>query len=144
MASKTTDELLAEVPLFHGLSAKELRQVSSLATRLELGQGRELTHQGGVGHEFIIVLDGTVDVLVDGEVVNTCNAGSCFGEIALLSDRVRTATVLAKTNVVIDVIGRHEFMTLLKDYPRIAERLRHSMARHLADDEVRSGQSTDR
>ncbi len=135
MALRTTDELLAEVPLFAGLSRKDLRRVSSLATRLELPRGRELTHQGGIGHEFIVVLDGTVDVLIDGEVVNTCTAGSCFGEIALLSDRRRTATVLAKTDVVIDVIGRKEFSTLLEDQPAIAEQLKAAMAAHLGEDD---------
>jgi CRP-like cAMP-binding protein len=137
MVSKTTDELLAEVPLFSGLSTKDIKRVSSLATRLELGQGRELTRQGGIGHEFIVVLDGTVDVLIDGEVVNTCSAGSCFGEIALLSARRRTATVLAKTDVVIDVIGKQEFSTLLEDHPAIAEQLKAAMEVHLAQDNTR-------
>lgn len=137
MAVKTTVELLAEVPLFAGLSRKQLEQVANLATRLELGQGRELTQQGGIGHEFIVVLDGRVDVLIDGEVVNTCSAGSCFGEIALLSDRRRTATVLAKTDVVIDVIGRREFSTLLEIDPGITEQLHRAMAQHLAGEETR-------
>ena len=137
MTAKTTDELLAEVPLFAGLSGRDLKRVSGLATRLELRQGRELTHQGGIGHEFIVVLDGTVDVLIDGEVVNTCSAGSCFGEIALLTARRRTATVVAKTDVVIDVIGRQEFSTLLEDHPEIAEQLKAAMEVHLAQDNLR-------
>ena len=74
-------------------------------------------------------------MLIDGEVVNTCTAGSCFGEIALLGDRRRTATVLAKTDVVIDVIGRKEFSTLLEDQPAIAEQLRAVMAAHLGEDD---------
>ena len=137
MAMKTTDQMLAEVPLFAGLSKKDLRRVSSVATRLELAEGRELTRQGGIGHEFVIVLVGTVDVLIDGELVNTCHAGSCFGEIALLSDRRRTATVRAKTDVVVDVIGRSEFTTLLEDQPGIAEQLRRVMEEHLAKDQIR-------
>ncbi|MGA3146046.1 MAG: cyclic nucleotide-binding domain-containing protein [Acidimicrobiales bacterium] len=137
MVSKTTDELLAEVPLFAGLSRKDLKRVSGLATRLELRQGRELTRQGDIGREFIVVLEGTVDVMIDGELVNTCNAGSCFGEIALLSDRRRTATVVAKTDVVVDVIGRQEFSTLLQDHPAIAEQLKAVMAAHLGEDDSR-------
>lgn len=138
MALRTTDELLAEVPLFAGLSGKDLKRVSNLATRLELPEGRELTHQGGIGREFIIVLDGTVDVLIDGEVVNTCTAGSCFGEIALLSDRPRTATVLARSAVIVDVIGRKEFSTLLHEQPTIADKLEEAMAAHLAADDLSS------
>jgi hypothetical protein len=74
MARKTTDELLAQVPLFAGLSKKDLREVSGSATRLNLSEGRELTHQGGRGYEFIVVLEGTVDVLIDGNLVATCGA----------------------------------------------------------------------
>ena len=59
MAGKTTEELLAQVPLFAGLSKKDLQEVSSLATRLNLSEGRELTHQGGRGYEFVVVLEGT-------------------------------------------------------------------------------------
>ncbi len=136
MVAKTTDELLADVPLFAGLSKKDLRRVSGLATRLELPEGRELTHQGGIGHEFVVVLDGTVEVIIDGAVVNTCSAGSFFGEIALLSDRRRTATVSAKTDVVVDVIGRAEFATLLEDQPDIAEQLHRAMEQHLAEDGI--------
>jgi signal-transduction protein with cAMP-binding, CBS, and nucleotidyltransferase domain len=99
MAKKTTDELLAEVPLFAGLSKKDLQEISSLATRLDLAEGRELTHQGGRGYEFVVVLEGTVDVVIDGKVVATCGAGDFFGEVALLEDRPRTATVVAKTSL---------------------------------------------
>ncbi len=58
----TTDERLARVPLFAGLSKKDLKKVSSLATRLDLPVGKELTHQGATGNEFLVVLDGEVDV----------------------------------------------------------------------------------
>jgi CRP-like cAMP-binding protein len=135
MALTPTEELLATVPLFAGLSHKDLRQVSALATRLEFPAGRELTHQGDVGREFIVVLKGAVDVVVDGTVVNRCDAGSCFGEIALLSDRRRTATVLATSDVVVEVIGRREFAALLEDHPVIGAQLATAMAEHLEADE---------
>jgi CRP-like cAMP-binding protein len=134
-----TEELLADVPLFAELSHKDLKHVAALATRLQLPAGRELTHQGGIGREFIVVLEGTVDVVVDGTVVNTCSAGSCFGEIALLSDRRRTATVVAKTDVTVEVIGRHEFNELLDQHPAIAGQLAEAMAAHLATDGPQPG-----
>ena len=142
MAGKTTDELLAQVPLFAGLSKKDLREVSGSATRLNLSQGRELTHQGGRGYEFIVVLEGTVDVLIDGNLVATCGAGEFFGEMALLDDRPRTATVIAKTDVIVDVIGRPEFSVLLADHPQIDKQLRSAMDRRLAEDEALLGGAT--
>lgn len=140
MAAKgTTDELLAHVPLFAGLSKRELREVSGLTTRLDLPEGRELTHQGGRGSEFIIVLEGTVDVVIDGEVVATCGAGDFFGETALLEGRPRTATVIAKSSVVVDVIGRGDFSVLLADHSEISQKVHAAMARHRAADEARRG-----
>jgi CRP/FNR family transcriptional regulator, cyclic AMP receptor protein len=144
MAGKTTEELLAQVPLFAGLSKKDLQEVSSLATRLNLSEGRELTHQGGRGYEFVVVLEGTVDVLIDGKVVATCGAGDFFGEMALLEHRPRSATVVAKTDVAIDVIGRSEFSVLLEVHPEIEKQLRAAMERRLAEDEaLLGGASTD-
>ena len=134
----TTDELLAQVPLFAGLSKKELKQISSLATRLDLPAGKELTHQGGAGQEFLVVLKGDVDVLIDGKVVATRGAGDFFGEIALLQDRPRTATVVAKTPVSLDVIGRPEFKTLIADQPSIAEQLLATVAKRLDEDHLSS------
>jgi CRP/FNR family cyclic AMP-dependent transcriptional regulator len=138
MAGKTTEELLAQVPLFAGLSKKDLQEVSSLATRLNLSEGRELTHQGGRGYEFVVVLEGTVD----GKVVATCGAGDFFGEMALLEHRPRSATVIAKTDVAIDVIGRPEFSVLLEDHPEIEKQLRAAMERRLAEDEELLGGTT--
>ena len=132
MRFKQTDEMLAKVPLFEGWSKKELAEVSNLSARMNVHAGRELTRQGAAGQEFIIVLDGSVDVLIDGVVVASPEAGQFYGEIALLDDRPRTATVVAKTDVTIDIIGRREFAELLERQPQIAARLQQAMAEHLA------------
>jgi CRP-like cAMP-binding protein len=134
----TTDERLAQIPLFAGLSKKDLKKVSSLATRLDLPAGKELTHQGSVGNEFLVVLDGEVDVIIDGKVIASRGAGDYFGEIALLDDRPRVATVLAKTPVSVEVIGRREFKALIEDQPEIAQQLLATMAQRLAEDEAKA------
>ena len=136
MKDLTTDERLAQIPLFAGLSKKELGAVSSLATRLDVAVGKELTKQGEIGNEFVIVLDGEVDVLIDGEVVATRGPGDYFGEIALLGERPRTATVVAKTAVAIEVIGRREFRALVGDQPGIEAQLQTAMAERLDADHL--------
>jgi CRP-like cAMP-binding protein len=88
-----------------------------------------------VGQEFIIVLQGDVEVVVDGAIVATPTAGECYGEIALLDSRPRTASVVATTDVIVDVIGRREFRELLTRQPQIAEHLRRTMAERLASNE---------
>ena len=128
-----TEDWLAKVPLFNGLSKKQLREVSSLATRLDEPAGTELTKEGRVGNEFIIVLEGEIEIRRGDQVVATRGPGSYVGEIALLDNRPRTATVIAKTPVVIEVIGRREFRTLLADAPELQDEIMSTMAQRLAE-----------
>ena len=137
MARATTDELLAQVPLFKDLPKKHLRRVRSLATRVDVAPGRVLTREGGAGHEFVVVLEGDVEVRQGDDVVATCGAGEYFGEISLVEHRPRTATVVATSPAVLDVIGQREFDELLAEEPEIAEQIRATAARRLEDDEHR-------
>ena len=88
-----------------------------------------------MGGEFIVVLNGIVDVVIDGEVVATRGPEDFFRWIALLEGRKRTATVVAKTPVAVDVIGRREFLTLLSDFPQIEAQLRGAVRKRLAENE---------
>jgi CRP-like cAMP-binding protein len=137
MVRASTDELLARVPLFKGLSKKHLRQVRSLATTVDVSPGRVLAREGGAGHEFIVVLEGEVEIRQGDEVIATCGAGDYVGEIALIDQRPRTATVVATSPAVLDVIGKREFADLLAEEPEIAERIRATAAQRLAEDERR-------
>jgi CRP-like cAMP-binding protein len=128
----TTEELLAEVPLFQGLSKKHLKQVSGLTTRIDAPAGKELTREGEAGHEFILILEGDVEIRRGDEVIATRGAGDYIGEIALLEHQPRTATVVATTPVVLDVIGQREFATLLDDEPEIGERIKATAAERRA------------
>ena len=127
------DEQLAKVPLFQGLSKKELRLISQLATYLEEPAGAVLTQEGKVGHEFIIVLEGEIEIRQGDRIVATRGAGSYVGEIALIDHRPRTATVTAKTPVSIEVIGQREFAGLLAEVPELSQQLLAAVARRLAD-----------
>ena len=95
-----------------------------------MGAGRHVTEQGEFGQEFLIVIDGSDDVIIDDVVVASLGAGQFFGEIALLEDRPRTATVVATSDVTVDIIGRREFADMLEVQPQIAERLRQAMGEH--------------
>jgi CRP-like cAMP-binding protein len=129
----STDECLAQVPLFKDLSKKHLQRIASLATRLDLPAGRELTTEGAIGHEFLVVLDGEVEVRHGDKVIATRGAGEYFGEISLLNHQPRTATVVAKTPVVVEVIGQREFATMLDDEPEVKDQLMAAMAQRLAE-----------
>jgi CRP/FNR family transcriptional regulator, cyclic AMP receptor protein len=133
------DERLAEVPLFQGLSKKELGRVSSLAMQIERPAGTVLTTEGDVGHEFMIVLEGLIEVWHNDRVLATRGPGTYFGEIALVDRRPRTATVVARTPVVLEVIGHREFTGLLAEVPELAKRIDVAKAERLEELEADSG-----
>jgi CRP/FNR family transcriptional regulator, cyclic AMP receptor protein len=125
-------EDLAQVPLFDGLTARELSLVARLSTEVRLPAGRVLAQQGDTGVEFFVVLGGDVDVVRQGEVIATRGAGSHLGEIALLGARPRTATLVASTPVQTRVTSQREFADLITAVPMLKARLQASMVERLA------------
>jgi CRP/FNR family cyclic AMP-dependent transcriptional regulator len=132
------DKQLTAVPLFEGLSKKQLRRISSLMTRIDRPAGQVLTTQGQPGCEFFIVLEGEVEVRQGDRVIATRRAGEYVGEIALLDRRPRTATVVAITPVSVEVLSRREFMSLLAQAPELAEQILATMAQRLIDLETQA------
>ncbi len=130
------DEQLVQVPLFEGLSKKQLRRISSLMTRIDRPAGQILTTEGQRGYEFFIVLEGDVEVRQGDRVIATRRTGDYVGEIALLDKRPRTATVVATTPVSVEVLSRREFVSLLAEVPELSEQIMATMARRLADIEA--------
>jgi CRP-like cAMP-binding protein len=127
------DEQLAEVPLFRGLSKKQLRRISALMTRIDRPAGEVLTREGEQGCEFFIVLDGEVEVRHGDRVIATRRPGEYVGEIALLDKRPRTATVVATTPVSVEVLSRREFVSLLAEVPELSEEILATIAQRLGE-----------
>jgi CRP-like cAMP-binding protein len=127
------DEHLATVPLFAGLSKKQLRLISQLATELEEPAGTVLIQEGKTGHEFLVVIEGTIEVRQGDRVVGEHGPGSYVGEIALLEHRPRTATVVATTPVKLEVIGQREFAGLLDEVPELSQQIKATAAERLAN-----------
>jgi len=113
-------ELIAKVPLFAGLAKQQLTRVASIADEIDLPEGKVLTRQGERGREFFILLEGEAEVRRNGRKLATRRAGEFFGEIALISDIPRVATVTATTPVRALVIRDREFRALLERTPAIA------------------------
>ncbi len=132
------DEQLAAVPLFEGLSKKQLRRISSLMTRIDRPAGKVLATEGQRGYEFFIVLEGEVEVRHGDRVIATRRTGDYVGEIALLDERPRTATVVTTTPVSVEVLSRGEFMSLLAEVPELSGQIMATMARRLADLETQT------
>jgi len=117
-------EQLRHVPLLETLSDLELTRIARLARRIREPAGELLVKEGEAGHEFLIVLEGEIDVRQGDQVVGTLGPGAYVGETALLEDLPkRTATVRARTPVTIAFIGRRDFERLLSDLPQLARRI---------------------
>ncbi len=110
------------VPLFASVPSKKHEQLASFADEIDVPAGAELVKQGGYALEFFVVLDGTADVVRDGERVATLQAGDFFGEVGLLKTAwLRTATVVATSPMRLLVVGRREFQTMMDALPAVAE-----------------------
>jgi CRP/FNR family cyclic AMP-dependent transcriptional regulator len=123
---------LREAPLFEGLSKKELTALARSSEDLELDEGTVLCREGEIGQEFFVIVEGEVDVKRKGRRLGTRGPGDFIGEIALLEDMERTATVTAKTPVRVFVLTRPAFQHLVNDNPSVERKVMRTLARRLA------------
>ena len=110
-------DLLQHVPLFSRVSRAELREVASLADEIDVPEGKELTREGATGHEFFVLVDGAARVDRGGNQIATLSAGDFFGELALVSDRPRTATVTTTSPARLLVLDERGFRGLMLGSP---------------------------
>ncbi|HEX2293463.1 MAG TPA: cyclic nucleotide-binding domain-containing protein [Gaiellaceae bacterium] len=116
-------ELIKGVPLFSELGRKELEEIAHIADEIDLSEGKELTVQGHAGREFFVLIEGEAAVRQGDKEVNRLGPGDFFGEIALVEDRPRTATVVAESPVRILVITARSFRSLLEHSPEIENKV---------------------
>ena len=121
-------DLLGNVTLFSKCSKGELKTVARHAETVRLEPGVDLTSQGAEGDAFYVILDGTADVIVDGEKVNELGPGDWFGELAVLDGEPRTATVTSVEDLEVAVLGVRMFRTLLREFPDLSAQLLAGMA----------------
>lgn len=127
-------ELLKKVPLFSGCSKSELTQLAKTADELDVREGTVLTREGKSGREFFVLISGTARVTKKGRKVADLGPGDWLGEIALLTDSPRTATVTATSAVDLLVITDRRFRTVVETMPSIALKVLSSIGERLARD----------
>jgi CRP/FNR family cyclic AMP-dependent transcriptional regulator len=127
-------ELLKGVPLFAGCSKSELQLIASLADELELADGATLIREGERGREFLVIANGTVRVTRGGRKIRDLGAGDYVGEIALIADVPRTATVTATSPVQLLVVTDRAFRAVLERVPSIATKMLQSLGERLHAD----------
>jgi CRP-like cAMP-binding protein len=135
----TKVQSLARAPLFSELSKDELAQLAKATEDLDVPEGRVLCREGELAQEFFVIIEGEADVTKGGEHLTTLKDGDFFGEIALIVDIPRTATVTAKTPLRFFVLSRQSFLGMLDSMPGVERKLLMALARRVltsADDEI--------
>jgi CRP-like cAMP-binding protein len=123
---------IARVPLFSRLSKGELARIAQLADEVDLPEGKTLTKEGTRGREFFVLLEGSAEVQRKGQRIATMHGGDFFGEIALVTDVPRTATVTTNSPVRALVITDRDFRNLLHESPAIQGKVLEAIASRLA------------
>jgi CRP-like cAMP-binding protein len=136
LRKNTKVELLQAVPLFASCSKTELERIASLAEELDLADGATLIREGERGREFLVIVDGTVRVTKGGKKIRDLGSGDFIGEVALVSDVPRTATVTATSPVRLLVVTDRAFRGLIEEMPSIATKVLQSLGERLHADAV--------
>ena len=126
-------DLLKEVSLFSSCSQGELRAVAQLGTPVSVEKGELLTATGSVGREFFLVLSGVASCRLGKREVAEFTTGGYFGELALLQGGIRTADVVAETDMELMVLDAREFRSMLMTTPGIGVKMLARLAERLAD-----------
>jgi CRP-like cAMP-binding protein len=111
---------LSKVPLFSHCSKRELQTVASAAKEVRHRGGHVIAREGETGIGFFLILDGTAEVTIGGQRRATLEPGDFFGEISLLDNGTRTATVTATSPIVLLALTSWVFRGLVRDHPTIA------------------------
>ena len=127
----TKVEALRRATLFEGLSRKQLVQVARVSEDLEVPAGKVLCKEGEIGQEFFVIIDGEVEVTKNGKRLAARAGGEFFGEIALLEETQRMATVTAQTPLRFFVLTRRDFRQLIRDNPGVELKVLQAVARRL-------------
>ena len=122
-------ELLKKVPLFSDLNDRELRQVSQSMKERTFDAGQLVTQEGRGGIGFFVIEDGTAKVSIGGQEVRTFGPGDYFGEIGLVADMDRTATITAETELRCFGMTSWDFRPLVESNASIAWKLLQELAR---------------
>jgi CRP/FNR family transcriptional regulator len=126
-------DLLQNVPLFSDMKGKDLKRLAQAMHEKRVDAGEAVTEEGKKGVGFFVIESGTARVSVNGEEKRTLGPGDYFGEIALISDVPRTATVTAETPLRCWGLAPWDFRPLVENNATVAWKLLDSIAKIVAE-----------
>ena len=116
------------IPLFQSMSKKALRSLVQAATEADIPAGKALVREGEFTRHLYVILRGTADVTRKGKKLNELVPGDFFGEMAFLSGAPRSATVTARTDLRVMVLGPRELDVIIDREPALARKMLAAMA----------------
>lgn len=133
MPTKKPRDMLASVPLFEGLSPKELRHIHRMGKEVDFAAGKVVVKEGASAVGFHLILEGKARISIKGRSRATLGPGDFFGELSLIDRGPRTATVSAETPLRTLSLVSWEFLPLLESQPSMARKILLVMCRRLRE-----------
>jgi CRP-like cAMP-binding protein len=131
-------ETLARVPLFSGLERRDLERIANTFKQRNYRAGDTIASEGQGGAGFFVIEEGSAKVTVHGEDRATLGPGDYFGEIALIDEGARTATVTAESDMTAYAMTFWEFRPIVETDSRIAWKLVQALAHRLREADART------
>ena len=129
--------LLKDVPLFSGLSKRQLELIAREGSERRVLHGRVIARQGSLGSEFFVIADGRARVERDGRLIARLQAADCFGEMSLIDGGPRSASVTAESElVVLLVVSGSKFRGLVQDVPGLSVKLLTTLCKRLRSADI--------
>ena len=119
--------MLSKVPLFAGLSSHDLTELGRLVDEVDVKQGKVLAQEGAPGHEFFVIIEGTIAISKGDKHLRDLGPGDHFGELAMIAKVPRTATAIASTPATLLVLGHREFSEIRGDDVVELKRMLHAL-----------------
>ena len=129
--SKSEVDMLKRVPLFEGLSGKDLKAVFNETKEETFRAGTDIVTQGGVSGRMYLIIEGEAKVTVNGRTRRTLRAGDFFGELSLIDKGPRSATVTATSNVVARSLTSFSFLALVDEHASISRKVMQQLCRQI-------------
>jgi CRP/FNR family transcriptional regulator len=122
---------LQRVPLFEGLSRRQLKRIQDLAKEVRYMEGVSIVKENEAGNSFYVILEGQAKVLRGSRTITKLVPGDFFGEISLLDGGARSASVVSETPMTLLELTQRAFQRLLRDDPSVALKLMEALAKRV-------------
>jgi CRP-like cAMP-binding protein len=127
---------LKPLPLFSGLSGRQLTKVAPFCHAVVVPQGEHLLDEGYSAYEFFVIEEGDAAVVSSGKHLRDLGPGDFLGEIAILTGKERTASVIAVSTVKAIAMSANDFRAMMESSPEVAERINQAVQERLERDRL--------